>query len=162
MNKIKYLVIVCVIFFNCSGPEPTVFSEESLNDTFITLDQKEVTFKSILEKAEESIILIDVWASWCSDCVGNLPKVEALHQEYQNATYIFLSLDKNQEAWKKGIEKYNIQGQHYFMKSGWKGPFGSFLKLDWIPRYMVVDKQGNIKLYNAIQADDKKIKNLLK
>lgn len=162
MNNIKHLIVVCLIFFNCSGPEPTIFSEEALNDTFITLDEKEVTFKSILENAEESIILIDVWASWCSDCVGNLPKVAALHQEYQNVTYIFLSLDKNQEAWKKGIEKYNIQGQHYFMKSGWKGAFGSFLKLDWIPRYMVVDKQGNIKLYNAVQADDKKIKNLLK
>ena len=48
------------------------------------------------------------------------------------------------------------------MKSGWKGAFGSFLKLDWIPRYMVVDKQGNIKLYNSVQADDKNIKNLLK
>ena len=47
------------------------------------------------------------------------------------------------------------------MQSGWKGPFGNFVALDWIPRYMVVDKDGNIKLYKAIEADDTKIKNIL-
>ena len=28
------------------------------------------------------------------------------------------------------------------MQSGWKGAMGTFLDLDWIPRYMIIDKQG--------------------
>ena len=43
------------------------------------------------------------------------------------------------------------------MQSGWKGAFGTFLDLDWIPRYMVIDKQGNIKLFKATKATDIKI-----
>ena len=43
------------------------------------------------------------------------------------------------------------------MQSGWKGPFGEFLDLDWIPRYLVIDKQGNIKLFKATKAKDKNI-----
>ena len=85
-------------------------------------------------------------------------KLKTLQKKFGNVTYMFLSLDKSQEAWKKGIEKYNVQGQNYFMQSGWKGPFGEFVELDWIPRYMVIDEQGNIKLFKAIEADDKKIK----
>jgi hypothetical protein len=38
-----------------------------------------------------------------------------------------------------------------------KGALGKAIDLNWIPRYMVVGKNGTIKLYNAIKADDKKI-----
>ncbi len=161
MNKIKYLVLACLAFFNCKGQEPTTFSEAALNDTFITLTGESTTFKDILEAHKGSTLVIDIWASWCKDCVGGMPKVKALQKEHQEVTYIFLSLDKSQEAWKKGIEKYSVVGGHYFMQSGWKGPFGKFVNLSWIPRYMVVDKDGNIKLYNAVEADDQKIKDIL-
>ena len=151
-----------MIVFSCNAQRPTTFSEDALNDTFITLDDETVTFKNILETHKNTTVVIDIWASWCKDCIGGMPKVKALQKEHENVTYIFLSLDKNQKAWKRGIEKYNIIGEHYFMQSGWKGPFGTFVDLDWIPRYMVVDKQGNIKLFKAVEADDKNIKDILK
>lgn len=162
MNKIKYLFIACLAFISCNSQEPTTFSKEALNDTFINLEGQSVTFKDILEKHKGSTIVIDVWASWCSDCIKSMPKVKALQQEHQEVAYIFLSLERSEEAWKKGIDKYAVKGNHYFMQSGgWKGPFGTFVNLDWIPRFMVVDKQGNIKLYKSVEADDKKIKDIL-
>jgi thiol-disulfide isomerase/thioredoxin len=161
MNTLKYFYIACLLFLSCNAQEPTSFSKEALNDTFITLEGENISFNEILKKYKGSTIVIDIWASWCKDCVGGMPKVKALQKEHQEVTYVFLSLDKTQEAWKKGIEKYNVVGNHYFMQSGWKGDFGTFVALDWIPRYMVVDKEGNIKLYKAVEADDKKIKNIL-
>lgn len=161
MNKINYLVLVCLVFFSCDAQEPATFSDEALNDTFITLEGQEITFKNILETHKGSTLVIDIWASWCKDCLGGMPKVKVLQKQHEEVTYVFLSLDKTQEAWKKGIKKYNVVGEHYFMQSGWKGPFGDFVRLDWIPRYMVVDKEGNIKLYKAVKADDTKIKDVL-
>ena len=38
-----------------------------------------------------------------------------------------------------------------------KSEFGKAIDLDWIPRYMVIDQKGQIALYNAIDANDKKI-----
>jgi hypothetical protein len=73
----------------------------------------------------------------------------------------FLSVDKNQRNWKKGIEKYNIKGEHYYMQSGWSGDFGDFIDLDWTPRYIVVDKDQKIKLFEAVKANDKRIKEVL-
>ena len=42
-----------------------------------------------------------------------------------------------------------------------KGTFGKSLDVDWIPRYLIVDKTGNIVLYRAIEKDFDKIKEVL-
>jgi len=163
MKKILTLLFCSIILSACKAQdEPKVFSTEALNDTFITLENETISFKEILENYKDKTIVIDVWASWCGDCIKGMPKVKALQKQFPNVEYVFLSLDKKTDAWKKGIEKYNVVGNHYYMKSGWKGKFGNFLDLDWIPRYMVVDKNKNITVFKAITADDTKIINALK
>ncbi len=162
IKKTVYILVFAAILMSCKAQKaPTTFSETALNDTFITLEGETVAFKDILNRYKGQTIVVDVWASWCKDCVGGMPKVAALQEEKPDVVYLFLSLDKTQDAWKRGIEKYNVKGEHYFMQSGWEGPFGKFIKLDWIPRYMVIDSTGNIVLYKAIEADDSKIKNIL-
>ncbi|MDO7170557.1 TlpA family protein disulfide reductase [Mariniflexile sp. AS56] len=158
----KYILICFLSILSCKAQEtPTEFSEAALNDTFVTLDGNSISFKEILQANKGKTLVIDVWASWCKDCIGGMPKVKSLQKANKEVTYLFLSLDKAQDAWKRGIKKYDVAGQHYFMQSGWKGPFGAFIQLDWIPRYMVVGPNGNIKLFKAIEADDKKIKEVL-
>ncbi len=157
MKNMNYLLVLLLSFFSCNTETPTQFSEAALNDTFITLEGSNITFKSVLEAHKGKTIVIDIWASWCGDCIKGMPKVKRLQENHKDAAYIFLSLDKTQEAWKRGIEKYNVVGEHYFIQSGWKGAFGEFVDLDWIPRYMIVDSQGNIKLFKAVKADDKRI-----
>ncbi|SFZ92394.1 Thioredoxin-like [Flaviramulus basaltis] len=158
MKKMNYLIILLISVFSCNTETPTQFSEDALNDTFVTLEGNSVSFKDILKENKGQTLVIDIWASWCSDCIKGIPKVKDLQNEYKDVKYIFLSLDKKQEAWKKGIKKYNVEGEHYFMQSGWDGAFGKFVNLNWIPRYMVVDKEGTIKLFKAVKADDKRIK----
>ncbi|NIK92242.1 TlpA family protein disulfide reductase [Mangrovimonas sp. CR14] len=163
IKKIALLFVAALMYTTTQAQEnPTVFSEKALNDTFITLDGDSVSFQSILEKHQGKMLFIEVWASWCSDCIKGMPKVKELQKEYEAIDFVFLSLDKSIESWKKGIDKYEVKGEHYFMQSGWKGDFGTFLKLDWIPRYMVVDEKGNIKIYKAIKADDTNLKSVLK
>ncbi len=158
MQNTMYL-IAFLLFLNCKAQKtPTHFSETAKQDVFLTLDNQEITFQDILNSYEGKTVLIDVWASWCSDCLKGMPKVKQLQNEYPEVTYLFLSLDKKVEAWKNGIKKYEVNGEHYYMQSGWKGDFGAFLDLDWIPRYLVIDKKGNIELFKAITADDEKIK----
>ncbi|MFV0565199.1 MAG: TlpA family protein disulfide reductase [Flavobacteriaceae bacterium] len=163
MKKLASIIFLFIVALGCKGPEePTQFSAEALDDTFVTLQGETVAFSSILEKHKGQTIVIDVWASWCKDCIEGMPKVKTLQDSQSQAVYVFLSLDKTQDAWKKGIEKYNVTGQHYFMQSGWEGPFGNFINLDWIPRYMVVNKAGNIALYKAIEADNAKLLSTIK
>lgn len=162
IKKMNYIIILLFTIFSCNTEVPTQFSEEALNDTFTTLDGNTVTFKDILETHKGKTIVIDIWASWCKDCLKGMPKVKTLQDKYKDVVYVFLSLDKNQKAWKKGVKKYNDSGEHYFMQSGWKGAFSNFVDLDWIPRYMVINKAGNIELFKAVKADDNKLIKALK
>lgn len=161
MKKGYYIFVLIICCFSCNKEIPTQFSETALNDTFITLQGNSITFKDVLERHKGETLVIDIWASWCSDCIKNMPKVKALQNQYKDATFLFLSLDRNQNVWKRGISKYQIKGEHYFMPSGWDGPFAEFADLDWIPRYMIVGPEGEIKLFEAVKADDKRIKELL-
>ncbi|WP_298903773.1 TlpA disulfide reductase family protein [uncultured Psychroserpens sp.] len=161
----QLLIIFClgIFFINCEAqPDPTNFSNEALKDTFITIEGKSLTLESILNTYKGQTILIDVWASWCRDCIVGLPDLKALQKEHSDVVYLFLSMDKTQKSWKNGIDKYKIDGAHYFMPSGWDSAFSEFVDLDWIPRYMIIDKDGHIKLFRAVKISDPKIKEHLK
>ncbi|WP_333693895.1 TlpA family protein disulfide reductase [Flavobacterium sp.] len=158
MKKILFSICLAFGFFSCSKAQKTEFTSEALADKMLTTDGIELTFEAILKKYEGKTVLIDVWASWCPDCIKGMPKVENLQKAYPDVVYLFLSYDKTPESWAKGIEKYQVKGEHYLILSKWKGgTFSNSIDLDWIPRYMVLDKTGKIKLYKAIEADDEKI-----
>lgn len=153
----KLILVLAVVFMGCNLENPTEFSEKALNDKFIAFDGKELPFKEIINQYKGKKVLINIWASWCGDCIKGMPRVVALQEKYKDVAYVFLSLDKNDEEWKAGIKKYNVIGDHYFLTSGWKGDFGSFVNIDWIPRYMVIDENGKITLFKAVHADDGRV-----
>lgn len=156
------ILILLLTIFSCNTEVPTKFSEDALTENFITLEGENITFKEILAQYPNKQIVIDVWASWCGDCIKGMPKVKALQEQFPDAEYVFLSVDRKQDAWKRGIEKYNVNGHHYFLPLGFKSTFGKAIDLDWIPRYMVADSEGNIQVYKVIKADDPKLAKALK
>ncbi len=157
----KKLLIVLLLSTAFSFSQQKQFPKKALNDTFLTLEGEELPFSKILNRYKGKTILIDVWAGWCKDCVGGLPKVKKLQDKYKDVIFVFLSLDKTPQSWKNAIQTLDIKGEHYYIQSGWKGAFCSGIELDWIPRYMIVNPEGKITLYKAITADDKNLKNLL-
>jgi len=162
MKKLLFSFLLGSTLLNCQSDKKTTFSDAALKDEFITIDENVVPFSAILEQHKGQTIFIDVWASWCKDCRKSLPKVKELQQEFPEMSFIFLSLDKSLDAWKKGIQTYNLKGDHYFMQSGWKGAMGTFLDLNWIPRYLIVDPEGKIVVYKAIKTKDKNLRKHLK
>ena len=130
MKKILLSFLIGSTLLNCQTEPVTTFSDAALNDEFITLDESVVPFSTILEKHKGETIFIDVWASWCKDCLKSLPKLKELQKDYHNTTYVFLSLDKSINAWKKGIQKHELKGDHYYMQSR-KPPYNFYKKSTW-------------------------------
>ena len=161
MNKISVLLLL-MISVGCSVDAPKRFSEKALQDKVITLHNDTVTFNKVLEKHQGKKIMLEVWASWCGDCIEGMPKVKELQKEFPDVVFLFVSLDKSLEDLKAGIDRYNVTGEHYFLPSEWKGDLGTFLGLDWIPRYMVLDERGQIVLFKAVKSDDSRIIDALK
>jgi thiol-disulfide isomerase/thioredoxin len=155
--KIFVLITLLISFLSCAQKDQTTLKKESLENMMITTENKSIVLSEILKKHEGKTVVIDVWASWCSDCLKGIPKLRTLQEQYPNVVYLFISMDKTYETWMQGIEKYDLKGEHYLTSDGMKGIFGKSIELDWIPRYMVIDKTGKIALYRAIEADDEKL-----
>lgn len=160
MKKTPIILFLFYGILSC-GEAPTNFSEAVLNDTFMMLDGDVIQFKDVLAKHEGKQVVINVWASWCKDCIVGMPDLIALQEEFKETDFVFLSVDRSQEIWKRSLKKYDLKGDHYFILDGQKGVFGDFLNSNWIPRYMVIDKKGNIKLFKAKKATDNKLKETL-
>ncbi|AWK05383.1 TlpA family protein disulfide reductase [Flavobacterium crocinum] len=157
------LVVIAFITFSCSQAQKTAFSKEALAEKLLGTDDSQTTFKNILKKYKGKTLVIEVWASWCGDCVKAMPKLKELQANNPDVSYLFISADKTADKWKAGIEKHELnKGDHYMMNDGMKGLFGKAIDLDWIPRYIVVDKTGKIVLYRAIETDFAKIDETLK
>ena len=143
--------------------DKTSFGAEALNAKMTSIEGKEIAFKDILAQYKGKTVVIDVWASWCPDCIKGMLKVHKLQEQFPEAVYLFLSYDREDTRWKEGIKKYGANGDNYHVgKKMNEGAFAADIKLDWIPRYMVVDKDGKIALFKAIEADDVKLVETLK
>ena len=77
MKKILNLLVLIVIT-SCSNAQKTEFSKPALESSLLTIDATEITFENSLKKHKGKVLLIEVWATWCGDCVKAMPKVHEL------------------------------------------------------------------------------------
>ena len=67
-----------------------------------TLDGQTVNLSSLKGK----VVLVDFWASWCGPCRKKHPEMVALATEAADQLQIIgISIDEDQEAWKKAIRE---------------------------------------------------------
>ena len=68
---------------------------------------------------------------------------------------MYFSLDRSEEQWKKGLEKYGLEEEkNYWFQQGWKNEFNNYIDLNWVPRFIVVNQEGKIAKYYAISPED--------
>ncbi|PCI33255.1 MAG: alkyl hydroperoxide reductase [Flavobacteriaceae bacterium] len=153
--KILFYAAVLVLFINGKPANKTEFTPEALNQQITTVDGDTIAFKEVIAKHKGKTIVLDFWASWCSDCIKALPAVKKFEGEHSNEiVFVTLSMDRKQEAWVAAIDKLGVPGnEHYFVPGGFKSAIGLSAELSWIPRYLVLDKEGNIQIFNTIKVN---------
>lgn len=152
MKSLFYATIM-LLFINGKPVDKTSFSKEALTQEITTLDGESIIFNDVITKHKGKIIVLDFWASWCSDCIKTLPAVkEFKKRHHKEIVFITMSMDRKQDTWVKAIDKLKITGdEHYFVPGGFKSPIGVSAELNWIPRYLVLDTEGNIQIFNTIE-----------
>ena len=152
---------MALTLFSCSNAQKSSFSKEALSETLLATDGSQIAFQDILKKQEGKIVVLEIWASWCGDCVKAMPKIKELQAKNPDVSFLFISMDKTADKWKKGIENHQLIGHHFMANDGMKGVFGKAMDVNWIPRYIIVDKTGKIALYKAIETDFEQIEDTL-
>ena len=165
MKKILSVLTLVIGMFAFAQKIPsemkTEFNKKALQDTVETINGESISLENALEKYKGNITVIDLYAIWCGDCIKGLPKLKELQANNPDVKFIFLSMDRSKEAWKEGIEKYEIKGDYLYMGNNWKNDFSTYIDLNWIPRYLILDQNGKIANYYTVKADDPTVQSTL-
>ena len=61
------------------------------------------------DKYANGYVLLDFWASWCSPCIAEIPKLQAIHDKSGDKLQILsISIDEDIEQWRKAIQQHNL------------------------------------------------------
>jgi thiol-disulfide isomerase/thioredoxin len=167
MKKLLYLLALMLFTTGFTQKPPqkikSEFTAEVLSQKILSPEGKKQSIADVLMPYRGQVVIIDFWASWCRDCILALPKTEELKSANPEVEFLYFSLDRTYDQWKKGLEKYGIADQkNYWFDEGWKNKFNNYIELNWVPRFIVVDQTGKIADYYAISPADPELVATLK
>jgi|SRR6185369_10649545 len=98
-----------LIFIFCIGLASVVHSQTIQSMSFDQLQRK-------LNEKNDSILVLNFWATWCKPCVEELPAFEQLNQKYasQKVKVILVNLDFNSKiksAAEPFVKNKNLQSE---------------------------------------------------
>ncbi len=122
--------------------------------------------KTSLESLKGKFVYVDVWATWCGPCIGEIPALKEVEKEYhgKNIEFVSISIDdiKDREKWKKTVADKELKGIQLFADNDWSSDFVKKYAIDGIPRFILIDTEGKIVNADAPRPSDAKLKELLK
>ena len=123
----------------------------------------EITLSEYVGK--DKYVLLDFWASWCPPCREEMPKLVNLYEKYKDKNFeiVAYSLDKEENAWKNGIEKLNMTWPQMSDCEYWDSPAVRLYAIQSIPCMILIDPDGKI-IERGLNVDDltKKLELLIK
>ena len=91
---------------------------------------------------------VDVWATWCGPCKAQIPFLKQLEEKYREEDIAFVSLSidqlKNISKWKDMIVDKELEGIQIIADKAWRSKFVTDYVIEGIPRFILIDKDGNL------------------
>jgi len=126
-------------------PSPTFDNYENIDGTTTSLSDLKGKY-----------VYVDVWATWCGPCKAEIPALKKLEAQYHGKNIAFVSIsidddrshngswDKAKDSWKAMVADKELKGIQLFAPKGWKSDFVTGFEIRGIPRFILIDPQGNI------------------
>ncbi|SNR14593.1 TlpA family protein disulfide reductase [Tenacibaculum jejuense] len=115
-----------------------------------------------LDDFKGKYVYIDVWATWCQPCLAQIPSLHKLEEEYKgkNIEFVSISIDKRDDyfTWSDMIEEKNLGGVQLFANEN--QDFTKAYRIDNIPRFILIDPEGNIVSSDAPRPSNPALKDL--
>ena len=129
----------------------TPFPTEVLLTALIDSVGLKLSFKDLIAKSKNKIIVLDFWASWCGPCKIGMPKVNNLKKIFSNSDveFVFISIDETENEWRHGMMNTLVPGNHYWIVDKSKSALGKYLQIHFIPRYVIINKASKIEKIDA-------------
>ena len=176
-NKITLLGVLATLCLNFSAMSQSPISEikplkvgDKLPEIFWTTKHKiyrnGVVSEENLLPLKGHIIIIDFWATWCTNCINRFPKVATLSQKYQAIAKVLLVNTKgNKDSFAQidtVYKRLNTGIQSFRLPSIIDDTLiNSLLKPTFLPHYVWISREGKIvAITNGDFVDEAPIKSM--
>lgn len=131
----------------------------------VDMKESKSDLKQLLKSNKDKVILLHYWASWCSPCIQDMPKLLDLERQIRDSNFvsISISIDQDRVRWKNMNTKMALNPQHSYCIDYETSQ--SFLdeNIQAIPRYVLFDKFGNYQIFTdeILEKGIEELKNLI-
>ena len=131
--------------------------EQPFDQDILFLDNYEAfnTLEEAVKPLLGNKIYIDVWATWCSPCIGEFIHNEAMKKVLaeNDIQQLYISIDRGEDIdlkWKEYIKYYQLKGKHIranevlylnLMKQYSRNAEIPYIAIPW---YILIDEKGNV------------------
>jgi thiol-disulfide isomerase/thioredoxin len=121
--------------------------------------------KTSLADLKGKYVYIDVWATWCAPCLREIPSLQKVEHDYEgkNISFVSISIDmpKDHGKWDKMVAERNLGGTQLMADNNWKSKFVEDYAINGIPRFILLDPEGNIVSADAPRPSDPELRKML-
>ena len=138
------LLTLCACGKKEAAPEPETESQTSLSFTAKDIDGSKVTSASLFGNSK--VTMINLWATWCSPCIRELPELEELYMEYRDrgVELVGILLDGTTDSAIESAKTLMIKAGITYPVLRPSEDMGELLNVQYIPTTLFVDAEGNI------------------
>ena len=99
-------------------------------------------------------VFIDVWATWCAPCVGQIPHLQRLEKLFKGKKIVFVSIscDEDVDEWLGYLRKNKMEGVQLNFDCNRR--FQDAYGVKAIPRFILLDKKGRVVNPNMTRPSD--------
>lgn len=122
----------------------------------------DITGKKVsLADLKGKVVLVDMWATWCGPCRAEEPHWEKLNEEFNGkpVAFVGVSVDQDKPKWDSYVKEKKLKGIQ--LHAGSDNELSNAYKVNSIPRYLLIDKAGNLITADSPRPSDPKLKALL-
>lgn len=131
-----------------NSPLHEEYAETVLLDTL----NNQLTFGEMMSNYKGNVVYFDLWGMGCGPCIAAMPYSKILREKLGNlpVKFVYISVEPVDDGdWNKVFETTFTKENHYVMKNGFNSRLLNFMEINWVPNYMIFDKEGKLIDYNA-------------
>lgn len=129
--------------------------DATLDEPMLQANGESLSWQQMVARYKGRYVYIDIWASWCAPCRVEMPNSLGLKQKYKDIAFVYLSTDKVQQDWlKANLEEQLPLSDSYLFFEASNSAFLKQYEVESIPRYFILDTDGNVIADNAPRPSD--------